>query len=447
MTNNNWYEFDTKVVFASNKVFDAVQDAMSTMVKIVDPIKAALTQSKQWIWGVLIGDFNEDQTTSQIVANTVLGVIPIVDQVLDVRDVIANSTKVSEDSSNKAAWIALILTVIGCIPGAGSVIKGGLKILFKTINKGIPIKKAIEILVSYVRHPAVLKVLGKSGVERFFDEVLALLRRVQQELSYESLLKNFDKLVAQMKKTFQVLESHLGDFGHFLFGKRLYQYARASERYAMGARAQIGKAFEQVGDRLHVSLKEAEKELAQSSSRLRREAREAPGVRAAHKNSDVLEGRAVLSLSRTEKGLYGEIVADREMAGRGFTSVATMPPPRDLRVKPRGRGIDGVYKNSNPPPPYVVLETKFRTGSGSKMQYIDGDGNATSELLSKTNDGTKQMSEKWIKDRLENTVDKKTQVDMEKKTYDSWLAVVDESGEVVSITKLDDKANVIGRVK
>ncbi|TOP00494.1 hypothetical protein CGH27_20570, partial [Vibrio parahaemolyticus] len=36
-----------------------------------------------WLWGVIVGDFNKDPTTGQIMLNTMLGVIPGIDQVLD----------------------------------------------------------------------------------------------------------------------------------------------------------------------------------------------------------------------------------------------------------------------------------------------------------------------------------------------------------------------------
>lgn len=54
---------------------------------------------------------------------------------------------------------------------------------------------------------------------------------------------------------------------------------------------------------------------------------------------------------------------------------------RGLNGKPRGRGIDGIYKKTDPPAPYVVTETKFRTAGG---EYIDGDGTKSTQLLSMT---------------------------------------------------------------
>ena len=121
--------------------------------------------------------------------------------------------------------------------------------------------------------------------------------------------------------------------------------------------------------------------------------------------------------------------------------------------KPRGRGIDGIYKNSEPPPPYVVTETKYRTEAG---KYIDGDGIAKDTMLSTTKGSkvngvsyppAKQMSDRWIKPRLSEELNYKTLNDIKKKKYERWLMIVDQSGEVINITKLDKNAKALGTVK
>lgn len=54
---------------------------------------------------------------------------------------------------------------------------------------------------------------------------------------------------------------------------------------------------------------------------------------------------------------------------------------------PGGRGIDGIWKNADPPPEFVISEAKY----GSSQ-------------LSTLKDGTRQMSDKWVVDRLHKTV-------------------------------------------
>ncbi|ERB66791.1 hypothetical protein N779_02625 [Vibrio coralliilyticus OCN008] len=75
-----------------------------------------------WIWGVILGDFNEDATVEQIIANTAITMIPVVDQVGDLRDLAANTLRLLDEEARDVPenWLMLSLTLIGCIPVFGS---------------------------------------------------------------------------------------------------------------------------------------------------------------------------------------------------------------------------------------------------------------------------------------------------------------------------------------
>ena len=49
-----------------------------------------IVQVLNYIWGTVIGDWNEQQDPIQILANVGVGLIPVADQVLDFRDFIAH---------------------------------------------------------------------------------------------------------------------------------------------------------------------------------------------------------------------------------------------------------------------------------------------------------------------------------------------------------------------
>jgi len=67
--------------------------------------------------------------------------------------------------------------------------------------------------------------------------------------------------------------------------------------------------------------------------------------------------------------------------------------------------------------------------------------------LSMTKGSGKQMSNKWIEDRLPSEIaDKKVLADIRKQRYESWLMIVDESGKVIQITKLNKNADAIGTI-
>lgn len=136
------------------------------------------------------------------------------------------------------------------------------------------------------------------------------------------------------------------------------------------------------------------------------------------------------------------------MTGRGFTNL--LPEDRQVRSladRPRGRGIDGVYQNTNPPPPYVVTETKFRTtGPDGKSRYIDGDGSVSDRLLPMTKGSGRQMSDRWVTDRLPSTLGRDVADQVDQSGYEKWLMLVDESGEIIGISKLDSAANSVENI-
>ena len=56
------------------------------------------------------------------------------------------------------------------------------------------------------------------------------------------------------------------------------------------------------------------------------------------------------------------------------------------------------------------------------------------------------MSDEWIKPRLREEVGGEMEEAILDGKYDRWLMIVDESGKVISITRLDSGANAIGKV-
>lgn len=111
-----------------------------------------MSEALDWFWGVLQGDFNEDPSLSQTVVGSVITAIPVIDQIADVRDVIANLHQLSKDASDKWKWIALTITLIGLIPVVGSVLKGVFKVLVKAIRQGGKhADEAVEVMLAIVR--------------------------------------------------------------------------------------------------------------------------------------------------------------------------------------------------------------------------------------------------------------------------------------------------------
>lgn len=176
-----------------------------------------LEAAAQWIWEVIQGDFSEEQTTAQVVTGTVISMIPFVDQICDVRDVVANCKKINEDTSNSWAWVALVLTLIGLFPTFGSLAKGCLKILFAygrktvfrtakaTMDSGFwkaskPFVEAgIHKLNQFLQRPEVRRALRRLRWHNPYRELAKLVRETAGSLSVGKLLAEFDKIIVAFR--------------------------------------------------------------------------------------------------------------------------------------------------------------------------------------------------------------------------------------------------------
>lgn len=183
----------------------------------VETGKEKLQGVAEWIWEVIQGDFNDQQTTAQVVTGTVISMIPFVDQICDVRDVVANCKKINEDTSNTWAWVGLALTLIGLFPTLGSLAKGCLKILFAygrkavfrvgkaTLDKGFwvasqPFVEAgIAKLNQFLLRPRVRKALKAAKWFNPYKELAKRVRQIASSLTVSKLLAAFDKVISALK--------------------------------------------------------------------------------------------------------------------------------------------------------------------------------------------------------------------------------------------------------
>lgn len=172
-----------------------------------------LGAAAEWVWEVIQGDFAEDQTTAQVMTGTVISMIPFVDQVCDVRDLVANCRKINEDTSNSWAWIGLILTLIGLFPVLGSLAKGCLKILFAYGRKSALraaraapvanfwsaskpfVEAGIGKLNQHLQSPPVRAALKAVRIANPYKWLSGKVIEVAAKLNVGGLLKAFDELL------------------------------------------------------------------------------------------------------------------------------------------------------------------------------------------------------------------------------------------------------------
>lgn len=107
----------------------------------------------EYIFGFVSGDFNKNPTVAQVIVGGLISMIPVADQVCDIRDLLASVIILSDEKQRTAEnWTGLALVGIGVIPFFGSVFKTIAKLITsKVIKTKDELFKAIEQLESYSR--------------------------------------------------------------------------------------------------------------------------------------------------------------------------------------------------------------------------------------------------------------------------------------------------------
>ncbi len=145
-----------------------------------------MDEALDWFWGVLQGDFNEDPSLSQTIVSSIITAIPIIDQIADVRDIIANLHQLSKDSSDVWKWVALAITLIGLIPVVGSLLKGVFKTLVQFLRRGSRhLDEALETILAMVRgagHGDPVRWLRSLPMDQYARQAGARFQQVTQSI-------------------------------------------------------------------------------------------------------------------------------------------------------------------------------------------------------------------------------------------------------------------------
>jgi hypothetical protein len=193
---------------------------------------SALDEVGNWIWGTVQGDFNKDQSISQIAVNALLGLIPVVDQALDVRDIIAGlkhllefyalSDQEQEDkgkypdslelSYETWLWLNLFLIAIGSIPILGSAVKGVLKAIIRYLQDAgkvtgklstTQIQRLWELAVSTLNHFSV------GNAAKWLDELPSKLSGHMNDAA-RSIKAGLDAIQKMVTEASAAAKAHAG---------------------------------------------------------------------------------------------------------------------------------------------------------------------------------------------------------------------------------------------
>jgi len=165
----------------------------------VDSAKKDLAACAEWIWEVLQGDFNDNASTAQVVTGTVISMIPFVDQLCDVRDVVANCKNIKKEPAESWHWISLVLTLIGLFPTLGSfakvlgkIICSSLRSAGKASGKAMQLEKLVEAsilqLTKFLARPEIVKTLIALKIDNPYKYLSNEIRKIAKKLNSNSLV-------------------------------------------------------------------------------------------------------------------------------------------------------------------------------------------------------------------------------------------------------------------
>lgn len=464
---------------------------MSSVRNWLDEAIEQVASGYGWLRELILGEFAEERPLSVVIADMLLSFVPGVVIVLSARDLTAVSLRLGKRYNQEATgtrpqppewqeWVLLIACLITLIaPIIGAAIGAA----------GTPIGAAVGALVgqeasAFLRALCLLLIRESQVVLKTVVQFLGEFTRGNVELwlkqvkftSYEAqLLTQLNQFLVKLVAVIRKLHGYL-DRWPFNQAAQLLARLKAMEAqfYAVQthAVAQIPQALAQLDAKLAKALEQASDLPKQVATAGVRAEKPVPMVMSGGKVTSGIGMRphylerpagntgtpvpifptplsygpnvhsfAPKTATRAQKGIYGEVISDQYMLGKGHENLlSSARGPRSMDMKPTGRGLDGVYKNANPPPPYIITETKYSTGG------VFSANNLPKTKGSARYPGAKQMSDEWIDPRLKDVVDKQTLHDIRREGYERWLLVVDEGGNIASITRLDENAKVIGEV-
>lgn len=369
-----------------------------------------------------------------IFAETVIGCVPVLGQMVDARDIIKALIEISAAPASPLAWFNLITALIGLIPGGGDLVKRSLR----SVKMG---STRIEDLLAFIRK------YYKGDPEQLIRETLDLSKirgKFNDLLSNKSLTNQFSP---EVRRSISTIKSKM-DAQFAAFQQEVEGWlAKGRKTSAEAPRGEKAPGTpEGKPNSSHQEGKDTKADHHDSAS--------IDTPNASKSRAEPLKG-----LSQKVLGVIGEHLADyhcQEVKRWGTAAPHDMGQRNPAKLndkhemvqlwpmRARGRGIDAVWK-SDGAKPYAIIEAKAsydptRTlnallgEAGDKTDKSEGaaqgDSNANKasrtgqrgttkrvDATRQTNGKVTQMSHGWIKKRLRKSVGESEGNRIEKSGY------------------------------
>lgn len=197
--------------------------------KISDPAKTDTTVEAigdyilDALWQAIAGDFTDENNALGILLSVLVGIIPYVGQVCDIRDLIADIIHLVDDGPQTEEWVDLGFTLIAFIPGIGDFLKKGDDVA-KDISKVLKGADNVDEIADAVK--GVMKKGDKvySSVEKAVKDVIdskKLTKAINDaakkisDRTSDLVSKGIDRIVSgkEINETVQKVLKGIGEYG------------------------------------------------------------------------------------------------------------------------------------------------------------------------------------------------------------------------------------------
>ncbi|NRF28637.1 PAAR-like domain-containing protein [Vibrio coralliilyticus] len=196
----------------------------------------------EWAWGAIMGDFNQDRTAGQIAFDSAITAIPVIDQAGDARDISANlyafynQDDIRED---KEKYTDLVITLVGFIPTAGSLLKGLFKEL-KILGKAAD----LDMVAAFLR-------AGAKG------DVVKWLQSLDMSVIKNDIYGQLDNITKYVDKLMDALEKESRMRGYNVVADAYKACKGQLDEFFKKADGPISRVLSDFDDRLQMILPEA----------------------------------------------------------------------------------------------------------------------------------------------------------------------------------------------
>ena len=353
-----------------------------------------------------------------ILAESIIGCVPVLGQLVDARDILKGLISVSSAPVSPAAWFELITALIGLVPGAGDAVKRSLRAVK---SRSVPVDTLLDMIrrLNIGDPEKLLKdTLDVSRLRKSLDGILGN----QQLLSGLSpaARKNVDAIRGNLNKQFDEFKREID--GWLTKGRKTSADTPPASKATPGTPA----------SKPNTQAKQGTKGSGQHSNATQTNAPNAATQRTAR----------FKTLTNKVLGVLGEHMADyhcQDVKGwgkktahdKGGVNSAKLNDAGQLvqlwPVRARGRGLDAVWKTTGASKPYAIIEAKAsydptkslrsllgeawdkterESGGGPSSRRGGGAGRrgggsgAKADEVRQLNGKTTQMGHAWIQRRL-----------------------------------------------